>query len=253
MSFVVVIPSRLASTRLPNKPLLDIGGKTMIQRVWEQACKSQATNVCIATDHPSIFEEAKRFGAEVCMTSHSHESGTDRLEEVARLMHYDKDQVIVNVQGDEPLIPPEVINQVAQLMQSTVQMATLYERIESVEQLFDPNVVKLITNQQQDAMYFSRAPLPWYRDGFAGDEKQLDAKIHYKRHIGIYAYRAQLLTQFVTWPMSELESSEKLEQLRVLSNGIAIRVAEAITTIPPGVDTQKDLDLVRAYIAKSEP
>jgi 3-deoxy-manno-octulosonate cytidylyltransferase (CMP-KDO synthetase) len=250
MSFIVVIPARLASTRLPNKPLLDIGGKPMIQHVWEQARKSDASAVYIATDHQSICDVATAFGAKVCMTSASHESGTDRLQEVVNKLGLPSEQVLVNVQGDEPLIPPQVINQVAGLMGEGVAMATLFEHIKQVDQVFDPNIVKLVTDEYNNALYFSRAPIPWFRDGFSAENPVLPKAVEYKRHIGIYAYRARLLDDFVTWPMSALEAVEKLEQLRVLSNGVRIQVAEACETIPPGVDTQRDLDVVRAFLAK---
>lgn len=250
MSFIVVIPARFSSTRLPGKPLLDIGGKPMIQHVWQQACKSDASAVVIATDHQDIYDAATAFGAQVCMTSEKHESGTDRLQEVVNKLGFDGRQIVVNVQGDEPLIPPAVINQVAGLMQNEVQMATLYEVIDHSEQVFDPNIVKIVSNHSGEALYFSRAPIPWYRDGFVGEKQSLPAMIPYKRHIGIYAYRASLLHQFVQWPMSELESVEKLEQLRALSHGVRIHIAEACATIPPGVDTQKDLDHVRSLLKR---
>lgn len=250
MGFIVVIPARYASSRLPGKPLLDIAGKPMIQHVWERACESQADAVYIATDHADIAEAAKAFGAKVCMTKSSHESGTDRLQEVASQLGLDDRQVIVNVQGDEPLIPPAVINQVAALMQAQdTQMATLYEHIEHAEQVFDANVVKLVEDNNGNALYFSRAPIPWYRDGFT-QSQQLPQGIHYKRHIGIYAYRTALLNQFVTWSISALEAIEKLEQLRVLSQGITIKVQQACQTIPAGVDTQHDLESVRALFTK---
>lgn len=249
MSFIVVIPARFASTRLPGKPLLDIAGKPMIQHVWERALQSDAAEVYIATDHQEIFDKATEFGAKVVMTSDQHESGTDRLQEVVSKLDLDATQVLVNVQGDEPLIPAAVINQVAALMADEQKhMATLYEVIEQAEQVFDPNVVKLVEDQQGKALYFSRAPMPWYRDGFADNQQSLPAGIKYKRHIGIYAYRADLLNRFVQWPVSDLEAIEKLEQLRAMSNGIDIQVAEACETIPAGVDTQADLDLVRSLL-----
>lgn len=249
MSFIVVIPARLASSRLPGKPLLDIAGKPMVQHVWEQACKSDAEEVYIATDHPSIADVAQGFGAKVCMTSERHESGTDRLQEVARQLQLADSQVIINVQGDEPLIPPAVINQVAHLMQGEVQMATLYEKITDPVHLFDPNIVKIVADLQGFALYFSRAPMPWFRDGFAVDRAVLPSALTYKRHIGIYGYRASLLHRFVQWPVSDIEAVEKLEQLRALSHGIRIRIEEACAIIPPGVDTQKDLDHVRGLIS----
>lgn len=248
MSFIVVIPARLASTRLPNKPLLDIAGKPMIQHVWERACQSNASAVYIATDHQSIADAAISFGAKVCMTSVKHESGTDRLQEVVEKLGLSSSQVIVNVQGDEPLIPSEVINQVAELMQETIAMATLFEVMHDVKQVFDSNAVKLVADDNGNALYFSRAPIPWCRDEFGGEKPTLPTTISYKRHVGIYAYRVELLNQFVAWPMSQLETVEKLEQLRVLNHGVKIRVAEACKTIPAGVDTQKDLDAVREIL-----
>ena len=246
MGFIVVIPSRYASTRLPGKPLLDIAGKPMIQHVWERAQQSSADKVYIATDHDEIRQVALGFGAEVCMTSDKHESGTDRLQEVVTQLQCADDQVVVNVQGDEPLIPPEVIDQVAELMtDEQSQMATLYELITEAEQVFDPNVVKLVTSQLGEALYFSRAPIPWDRDGFSDGKQQVSGKTAYKRHIGIYGYRVALLHRFVAWPVSELEAVEKLEQLRAMSHGVSIKAARACATIPGGVDTQHDLDKVR--------
>lgn len=248
MSFIVVIPARYASSRLPAKPLVDIAGKPMIQHVWQRASQSQAEQVVIATDHEQIAEVAQGFGAKVCLTREDHESGTDRLQEVAEQLQLDEQQVIVNVQGDEPLIPPAVINQVASLMEnSATQMASLYEVIQQAEQVFDPNAVKVVTDIQGQALYFSRAPMPWYRDGFA-DSQRLPENIAYKRHVGVYAYRVGLLNQFVGWPMGRLESIEKLEQLRVLEQGIRIQMAEACEAIPAGVDTQADLEKVRRLL-----
>ncbi|CAA0091742.1 3-deoxy-manno-octulosonate cytidylyltransferase [BD1-7 clade bacterium] len=253
MDFVVVIPSRYASSRLPAKPLADICGKPMIQHVWEQACLSNATDVIIATDDSRIEAAANAFGARVCMTREDHESGTDRLQEVAQNMGYDEDQVIVNVQGDEPLIPPAVINQVAALLSDeTRQMATLCETIEAVSHVFDPNVVKLVTDNSQQALYFSRAPIPWVRDAFAENREELPVGVEFKRHIGIYAYRAALLNRFVDWPLGTLESIEKLEQLRVMENGVSIFAEAACQKIPAGVDTQEDLDAVRNYLTQQK-
>lgn len=251
MGFIVVIPARFASSRLPGKPLLPIAGKTMIEHVWARACQSQADRVVIATDDARIEAAANAFGAEVCMTKQSHQSGTDRLQEVAEMLGLVDEQVIINVQGDEPLIPPEVINQLALMMQaSETQMATLYEYIHEAKQLFDANTVKLVEDLHGQALYFSRAPIPWDRDALAnGATLSTLTPERYKRHIGIYGYRAKLLHQFVQWPMSDLESIEKLEQLRAMSHGIRIRVAQACTSIPAGIDTQEDLDAVRALFA----
>lgn len=248
MSFIVVIPARYASSRLPAKPLLDIAGKPMVQHVWERALQSDASQVVIATDHAEIEKAAIAFGAKVCMTREDHESGTDRLQEVVSQLQLDESQVLVNVQGDEPLIPAAVINQVAKLMQEpSTQMASLYEVIEQAEQVFDPNAVKVVTDNHGKALYFSRAPMPWYRDGFATSQA-LPQGFQYKRHVGVYAYRAGLLNQFVTWPLGQLEAIEKLEQLRVLEQGIAIQMAKACEKIPAGVDTAADLEAVRRVL-----
>jgi 3-deoxy-manno-octulosonate cytidylyltransferase (CMP-KDO synthetase) len=260
MPFNVVIPSRFGSSRLPGKPLLDIAGKPMVQHVWERACESQAKQVIIATDHQGIFERAQEFGAQVVMTREDHESGTDRLQEVAQHLGFNDDEIIVNVQGDEPLIPPSVINQTAELMQaSNVNMATLYEYCQSAEQVFDPNIVKVVCTEQrvqsqnmvEQALYFSRAPIPWCRDDFDPQKNSqiLPSASRYKRHLGIYAYRVKLLNQFVQWPMAQLEQVEKLEQLRVLANAEMINIALACESIPPGVDTPADLEHVRALLA----
>ncbi len=247
MGFIVIIPSRYASTRLPRKPLLDIAGKPMMQHVWERARLSGASEVYIATDHPEIRAVAEAFGAKVCMTSEKHESGTDRLQEVVSQLGCAPDQVVVNVQGDEPLIPPEVINQVAGLM-ANAEMATLFETVAASEQVFDPNVVKLVADDAGRALYFSRAPIPWNRDAFANGGRAVADLSLYKRHIGIYGYRASLLNRFVGWPVGELEKIEKLEQLRALGHGVTIRVDRACREIPGGVDTQADLDRVRALL-----
>ena len=247
MEFIVIIPARFASTRLPGKPLRDIAGKTMIQRVWEQAGKSAASRVVIATDDPRIESVAKQFGAEVCMTNPDHPSGTDRLQEVASLLELSDDQIVVNVQGDEPLIPPAVINQVAANLASHAQagVATLAEPIDKLEDLLNPNVVKLVTDQQGMALYFSRAPIPWPRDSF--NQKavvrptELPIDCNFRRHIGIYAYRRLELKRFVAWPVAALEDSEKLEQLRFMWRGVSIHVADAVENVPAGIDTEEDL------------
>ncbi len=250
--FTVIIPARFASTRLPGKPLLDIQGQPMIQRVWEQVKKSDAKAIIIATDHEDIAKVAQDFGADVCMTDESHVSGTDRLQEVTKKLGLSEQEIIVNVQGDEPLIPPAVINQVAALIASKNQpMATLYEKIMDIEQLFDPNVVKVVTSQTQEALYFSRAPAPWDRDSFI-DGRQESEVTDFKRHVGLYAYRVALLNQFVKWPCGALESIEKLEQLRVLEHGMRIAIDEAQDVIPAGIDTQADLDRVNALLARGE-
>lgn len=248
MQFTVIIPARFGSTRLPGKPLRDIAGKPMIQRVWEQAGKSAAERVVIATDDPRIEAAAKVFGAEVCMTRADHPSGTDRLQEVAALLGLADDAIVVNVQGDEPLIPPAVINQVASNLAANVQagVATLAEPIESYADLRNPNVVKLVCNQQSMALYFSRAPIPWPRDlmGGASTKASLPKDYAFIRHIGIYAYRVRELNDFVTWPVAPIEATEKLEQLRFMWQGVAIHAAQALQPVPGGIDTEEDLQAV---------
>ncbi len=252
MSFKVIIPARYASTRLPGKPLLDVGGKPMVQRVYEQALKSDADEVIIATDDSRIEEFAKKLGAAVCMTSAEHESGTDRLQEVAAKRQFADDEIVINVQGDEPLIPPGVINYVAEDLAQHPQagISTLYEKIDELELVMDPNVVKIVFDKQGYALYFSRAPVPWSRDFFSSKEPRLPAGSQYYRHIGVYGYRVSLLHQFVSWPMSNLELVERLEQLRAMENASRIHCAEVPETIPGGVDTEEDLERVRALMAK---
>ena len=219
----------------------------MIQRVWEQAGKSAASRVVIATDDARIESAAREFGAEVCMTNPDHPSGTDRLQEVAALLKLSDDQIVVNVQGDEPLIPPAVINQVASNLAANPQagVATLAEPIDKVADLLNPNVVKLVTNQQGIGLYFSRAPIPWPRDSLnqlaVELPEELPDEYSFRRHIGIYAYRTVELNRFVTWPVAPLEDSEKLEQLRFMWQGVSIHVADAVENVPAGIDTEEDL------------
>ena len=219
----------------------------MIQRVWEQAGKSAASRVVIATDDARIESAAREFGAEVCMTNPDHPSGTDRLQEVAALLTLSDDQIVVNVQGDEPLIPPAVINQVAANLAANPQagVATLAEPIDKVADLLNPNVVKLVANQQGIGLYFSRAPIPWPRDSFnqlaVELPEELPDEYSFRRHIGIYAYRTVELNRFVTWPVAPLEDSEKLEQLRFMWQGVSIHVADAVENVPAGIDTEEDL------------
>ena len=251
MDFTVIIPSRYSSQRLAHKALVDIAGKPMIQRVYEQALQSEAMRVIVATDNEKIAAVVKSFGGEFRMTSTDHISGTDRIQEVVSLESLPPEAVIVNVQGDEPLIPPGVINQVAyNLQHHDSPMATLYETIRELADVLDPDIVKVVTDENDMALYFSRAPIPWDRDNFPG---MLNASsIVFKRHVGIYAYRAELLNQFVSWQPDPVELVEKLEQLRVLRRGIKIHVARAQQEIPPGVDTEKDLLRTRERINSSQ-
>lgn len=248
MQFTVIIPARFGSTRLPGKPLRDIAGKPMIQRVWEQAGKSAAARVVIATDDTRIEAAARAFGAEVCMTKADHPSGTDRLQEVAAALGLMDSDIVVNVQGDEPLIPPAVINQVASnlVANPAAGVATLCEPIERLEDLYNPNVVKLVSNQHHMALYFSRAPIPWPRDhrqDTAGTGP-VPMEQDFCRHIGLYAYRVSELNDFVSWPVAPIENTEKLEQLRFMWQGVAIHVVQSVEPVPGGIDTEADLQAV---------
>ena len=250
MSFTVIIPARYASSRLPRKPLADIAGKTMIQHVWEKAQQAGANRVIIATDHEEIEQVAKTFGAEVCMTSTEHNSGTERLAEVIQKMAITDDEIIVNVQGDEPLIPPVIIQQVAQnLAENQVNMATLAVKLETKEELFNPNCVKVVTDQKGIALYFSRAAIPFARDYFADCNDAFVASQPYLRHIGIYAYRAKFVNQYIRWQPTVLEKLESLEQLRALWYGEKIHVELAKEAPQVGVDTLEDLERVRQILS----
>lgn len=253
MSFYVVIPARFASTRLPGKPLKEIAGKPMIEWVYRAAQSSHASEVIVATDHQDIAAAVRGFGGEVCLTKEGHESGTDRLQEVVAQLGLASDAIVVNVQGDEPLIPPEVIDQVAYNLSSAsfASVATLSEPIRSLKECFNPNVVKVVSDQQQRALYFSRAPIPWGRDCYDKEGAVLPDDQLVQRHIGIYAYRVALLHDFVRWPVAALEAFEKLEQLRVLANGHAIHVAPACAPVPGGVDTAEDLVRVNKILEHS--
>jgi len=249
MSFSVVIPARYASSRLPGKPLKDIAGKPMIQHVYERALESEAKEVVIATDDERIQKVAEEFGAKVVMTDPDHASGTDRLQEVVSKLNYYADDIVVNVQGDEPLIPPRVINQVAHNLaaEKDASIATLYEPIENIEEVFNPNIVQVVTDRNDFALYFSRAPIPYARDDFAKSKEQMPQGVSFKRHIGIYAYRVNLLNSFVKWDEAPIETTECLEQLRALWNGSKIHVALADEIPPGGVDTEEDLERVRDF------
>lgn len=248
MSYTIIIPARYSSSRLPGKPLLEISGLPMVQRVWQQAQKSSADRVVIATDDDRIFQAARSFGAEVCMTSSTHPSGTDRLQQVVSDLALDDDQIVVNVQGDEPLIPPAVIDQVAANLAATTAagIATLCEPIENAEELLNPNAVKVVTDAQGLALYFSRAAIPWPREQVLSVGEPLPDSHTWFRHIGIYAYRVQFLHQYVSWQPAPLEQVEQLEQLRAMYHGVKIHVARANSPVPAGVDTQQDLEAVRA-------
>lgn len=247
MQFSVIIPARYDSTRLPGKPLLDIAGKPMIRHVYERACESGADQVVIATDDQRVADAAIGFGAEVCMTSSKHTSGTERLSEVVSKLSLDDDAIVVNLQGDEPLMPAALIHQVAQnlAVHKQASVATLSEQIHTAAELFDPHAVKVITDHKGYAIYFSRAPIPWDRDAFSVTTEELPAQALHYRHIGLYAYRAGFINKYVAWPACDLERMESLEQLRVLWHGHKIHVAEAEQSAVAGVDTEADLERVR--------
>ncbi len=247
MSFTVVIPARYQSTRLPGKPLADICGKPMIQWVYEQAIQAGAEKVIIATDDERVAKVVNDFGGDVCMTLPTHQSGTERLAEVVQKMAIPDDHIVVNVQGDEPLIPPSNIKQVADnLAKSQAPMATLAVEIEHQDEVFNPNAVKVVCDKDGYALYFSRASIPWDRDNFHKSPQQVVNPL--LRHVGIYAYRAGFINQYVNWPASALEQIESLEQLRVLWYGERIHVDVAREAPPAGVDTPEDLAAVIAIV-----
>lgn len=242
MSFIVVIPARYQSVRLPGKPLLPLAGKPMIQHVVERALQSEAKAVYVATDSQEIKAVCEGFGAKVCLTDDRHASGSDRIEEVTRILKLRNSDIVVNVQGDEPLIPPAVINQVAENLkaQDSAELCTLYETIDNAQDITNPNVVKVVTDNNGLALYFSRAGIPFQRDS--------GGAVVYKRHIGLYAYRVGALRNFVSWPLGELEQSEKLEQLRFMENGVKIHLEKCIEAIPPGVDTEADYQAIKQQL-----
>ncbi|MDF2153634.1 3-deoxy-manno-octulosonate cytidylyltransferase [Vibrio sp. CAU 1672] len=249
MSFTVVIPARYHSSRLPGKPLADIGGKPMVQWVYEQALQAGADDVIVATDDERVASAVEGFGGKVCMTASTHESGTERLAEVIEKMAIPAEHIVVNVQGDEPLIPPAIIQQVAQnLANCEAPMATLAVEITAEDEAFNPNAVKVVVDERGYAMYFSRATIPWDRDNFAQQDKVIVNPL--MRHIGIYAYRAGFIGTYVNWAPSTLEQIESLEQLRVLWYGEKIHVAVAKEAPAAGVDTPEDLAEVRAIVAQ---
>ena len=239
--FKVVIPARYASRRFPGKPLAEICGKPMLQHVYECAQKSNAEQVVIATDDARIQTVAQQFGAEVCMTSAEHPTGTDRLAEVCLKYEWDIDDIVVNLQGDEPLTPVEILNQVAENLAEhrKAGIATLSTQIKSVEEIDDPNIVKVVSDAEGYALYFSRAAIPFNRDGNASSSNEL--LNHYHRHLGIYAYRVSFLHSYVNMESCTLENIEKLEQLRALFSGVPIHVQQACCLPGPGIDTPEDL------------
>jgi 3-deoxy-manno-octulosonate cytidylyltransferase (CMP-KDO synthetase) len=237
-NFVVVIPARYASERLPGKPLREIAGKTMLQHVYERGTESDATEVLIATDDQRIFDAASGFGAAVHMTGSQHRSGTERLAEVSETLDWPDEQIVVNLQGDEPMMPAELINQCAALLNDeAVDMATLASPLALKADYKNPNVVKVVCDHDGSAIYFSRSPIPYSRN-----EKTVDLAVQTAmHHHGIYAYRCGTLRKIVAAERSDLEACEHLEQLRALSIGLKIKVAKALSRPPAGVDTEEDL------------
>lgn len=246
MSFVVVIPARYHSTRLPGKPLLEIAGKSMIQRAWEGAKQSSADAVIVATDDQRIYQAVRDFGADVEMTSIDHSSGSDRVQEVVQKLGFSPDQIVVNVQGDEPLLPSELIDQVAINLKNTppAGIATLASVLTKEPEFNNPSVVKVVRDKNGFALYFSRSPIPQ-----SLTFKSVDVGF---KHIGIYAYRLGVLNRFVSYPIGDLERVERLEQLRALENGIQIHVGIVEHDLPKGVDTQADLEHARDYFVSAQ-
>ena len=239
----IVIPARFASSRLPGKPLLAIHGRPMILRVVDQAKKVAGfDDLCVATDDERIAEVCRAEGVDVVITSADHPSGTDRLSEVARIKGWASEDIIVNVQGDEPLLPAQLVQQVAQLLESQPEssMSTLCEPIHSLDEFHRDSIVKVVMSKYNQALYFSRATIPYDRDSAKQEVQELHSQAY--RHLGLYAYRVNLLQEYVSWNMGVLEQLESLEQLRVLENGHRIAIAVAEANLPPGVDTQADLD-----------
>ena len=249
IDFVVAIPARYAATRLPGKPLRPLGGEPLVVHVARRALAAGAREVWVAADDPRIVEALHDTGVRVAMTSAAHASGSDRLAECADLAGWSDDTLVVNLQGDEPFAPAAGIRAVAETLASSgADMATLAARIDDPETLFDPNAVKLVRNERGDALYVSRAPIPWHRDAFARDRNEL-LPDECLRHIGIYAYRAGFLRRFAKMPPGKLEQIESLEQLRVLEAGFRIAVGLTPEAFPPGVDTPEDLARAEAHLA----
>tara|TARA_R110002096_G_scaffold47032_4_gene125838 strand:- start:10644 stop:11381 length:738 start_codon:yes stop_codon:yes gene_type:complete len=241
MTFKVYIPARYASTRLPGKLLLEVGGKSILRHVYDNACASGAAEVVIATDDDRIAAAAAAFGGAVALTSSAHPSGTDRIAEAVAARGEADSTIIVNVQGDEPLLPAAVIGQVAALIDAddAIDVATICEPVDDPAAVIDPNIVKVVRAVGDRALYFSRAPIPFTRDG------DIDV-VHYRRHVGIYAYRAGYLRRFVALPPSALEQTERLEQLRALAHNAVVVAGDAVADCGIGVDTPADFERLRA-------
>ena len=246
MSFRIVIPARFASTRLPGKPLREICGKPMIVHVIERAQQSDATEVIVATDSKEITSAIAHLDIRVCMTHENHQSGTERLSEVIEQLGFDDDEILINLQGDEPMMPPICLNQVGQALENDhdLKMATLCTPLTDINELFDPHAVKVVRDINDFALYFTRAAVPWSRDSFNEKPRTMPTQQQYQRHIGLYGYRAGFVRQYLDWPASDIEKTESLEQLRVLYHGEKIKVITAAIPPGPGVDTIDDLNRV---------
>jgi len=244
VAYTIVIPARFASTRFPGKPLVNLAGKPVIQHVYECARSSQAGKVIIATDDVRIEKIATAFGADVCMTSDQHQSGTERINEVIEQRKISDNEIIVNLQGDEPLMPTVCLDQVAKLLSDdyAAVMATLSAPIDNPDDIFNSNIVKVVCGKDKRALYFSRAPIPWQRGQFDNNTPDLSIDFTWQRHIGLYAYRASYIKEYIALMPSPLESIESLEQLRVLWHGDKIIVGEASKIPGPGIDTQEELN-----------
>jgi 3-deoxy-manno-octulosonate cytidylyltransferase (CMP-KDO synthetase) len=254
VGFKVVIPARYGSTRLPGKPLLNIAGKPMIAHVCDRAKEADADEIIVATDDVRIFQTVSKLGFTAVITRADHQSGTERIAEVAQLCGWANDDIIVNLQGDEPLIPPAYIRDVAAALagQQQAGIATLAARINDPEEVFNANAVKVVLNKDGYALYFSRAPIPWDRDAFGLSGMKPAEKMPYLRHIGMYAYTVDFLDRYCQWEPSMLESVESLEQLRILWHGEAIRVEVVDKAPAAGVDTQEDLMRVEQALRNPE-
>lgn len=254
MDYIVIIPARLKSTRLPNKMLRMLHGKTLIEWTWQAALKSAAKRVIIATDSSEIYTLLQAQGAEVIMTDENHESGTDRLSEVSRTLEFADDEIIVNWQGDEPFLPTELVELAANSLanNTSVAMSTLATPINHWDEVNNPNAVKVVLNEADEALYFSRAPIPFQREKMQ-TSGLIEGETPYLRHIGLYAYRAAFLNHYPQLVPSQLESLEKLEQLRALANNYKISVAISLQTPPPGIDTEDDLQAAEKWIQTQSP
>lgn len=245
--FVVVIPARYASTRFPGKPLVELNGKPMVVHVVDRARESGATEIVVATDDARIASAVSAHGCEVAMTRGEHATGTDRIAEVVAQRGWDNDTIVVNAQGDEPLLPPAMIRTVAETLQrhDGASIATACHPIQDVAEFLDPNAVKVVFDEAGYALYFSRAPIPWPRDAFADSKSSLPKDLPAFRHIGIYAYRCEFLRKYATLKPATMERFESLEQLRAMAHGYRIAVTVSDEAPPPGIDTPDDLDRLR--------